>query len=428
MVNWHDKLSDRAQGFKTSDIRDLLKLLEQPEVVSFAGGVPDSSRFPYEKMAECMKDIMDDEKTRAGAFQYGLTEGSGQARQLVVERMQKRGVTATPEEVILTNGSQQGMDLVSRVLLNPHDTVLVERPGYLGAIQVFHAYQARMEGVPVDEEGMDPEALEEIVIRLRAEGRPPKFVYTVPNFSNPSGVTMTVQRRRRLVELAEKHDFLILEDDPYGELRFEGEFWPAVKHYDEAGRVIHLGTFSKIFLPGLRLGWVVAPRPLMERIGLARQASDLCPNAFSQRLAYEFNRRGLFDGHIAGLRRLYQEKRDAMLAALDKWAPREVSWTRPRGGFFVWLTMPEGADAGELFVKALKEEKVAYVVGRSFYCDGGGANTIRLSYSEVTPERIEEGIRRLGSVMARYLSEKGLAKTSSASAAAERGALQRVAM
>ncbi len=428
MVNWHDEFSDRARSFKTSEIRDLLKLLEQPEVISFAGGVPDAGHFPYEQMNECMKDIMNDEKTRAAAFQYGLTEGSSQARQLVAEQMQKRGVTVALDEIILTNGSQQGMDLVSRVLLNPWDTVLVERPGYLGAIQVFNAHQARMEGVPVDNEGMDPAELEEIVIRLREEGRPPKFVYTVPNFSNPSGVTMTVARRRRLVELAEQHGLLILEDDPYGELRFEGEFWPALKHFDDGGRVIHLGTFSKIFLPGLRLGWVVAPRPLMERIGLARQASDLCPNAFSQRLAYEFNQRGFFDGHIAGLRRLYQGKRDAMLAALDRWAPQEANWTRPQGGFFVWVTLPAGADGGELLVKALKEEKVAFVGGKSFHCDGGGANTIRLSYSELAPARIEEGVRRLGSAMTRYLREKGLAGGAADGLDADGGALSRAAM
>ncbi|MBE3575260.1 MAG: PLP-dependent aminotransferase family protein [Firmicutes bacterium] len=395
MTDWSGRFSHRARGFVASDIRDLLRLLSRPEVISFAGGVPASERFPVAQIAECIGDLLATPERVREAFQYGLTEGSPEMRRLLSQIMLAQGVTAPPSRILVTNGSQQGMDLLCRVLLDPGDTVLVEKPAYLGALQVFISYQADLVGIPIDEEGLSIDALQETLERLDQMQKRPKFLYLVPNYSNPTGVSLSLERRQALVRLAQERDLIVVEDNPYGEIRFEGNSQPPLSALADSEQVIYLGTFSKVFLPGLRLGWLVAPPALMERLVLAKQAADLCTNSFGQALAVEYARRGYLTPHVEELQGVYRERRDAMLAALDRFAPDCIQWTRPQGGFFIWVRLPQGWDARELLAECLEQEQVAYVAGKAFYCDEDGANTLRLSYSEVPPSRIEQGIRRL---------------------------------
>jgi 2-aminoadipate transaminase len=403
---WTDRFAQRTGRMTSSAIRELLKLVEDPEMISFAGGMPAPELFPREELAQATIRVLEEQSHLA--LQYGATEGCRPLRELLVRHMARYGIEVGTENVLVTTGSQQALDLVGKLLLNPGDRVAVEEPTYLGALQAFTAYQAEYLPVPIDDDGMRVDLLEEA---LRAA---PKFVYVLPNFQNPGGVTLSLPRRRRLVELAAHYGTPIVEDDPYGQLRYEGTHLPPLVKLDAdlhagngAGRfrgaVLYLGTLSKTLAPGLRIGWVVAPAEVVARLAQMKQGADLHTSTFAQMVAYETARGGFLDRHVRRLREAYRARRDAMLDALARHFPPGVRWTRPQGGLFLWVTLPSPLDAATVLADALAA-KVAFVPGSSFHPRGGGAATMRLNFSYCAPEVIEEGIRRLGAVLGRHRS------------------------
>ncbi len=402
---WSDRFALRTHGMTSSAIRELLKLTANPEIISFAGGLPAPEVFPLEEIRAAADRVIGEHGRNA--LQYGPTEGCLPLRELLCRHMGRYGIEVTPANILITSGAQQGLDLLGKLFINSGDRILTEQPTYLGALQAFTAYQARYITVPVDDDGLRTDLLEDA---LRAG---PKFMYVLPNFQNPAGVTLSLERRWQLVELASHYGVPIVEDDPYGQLRYEGEHLPplvkldAVYHGNETGRpfhgdVIYLGTLSKTLAPGLRLGWMVAPEEVMVRLVQMKQGADLHTSTFGQMLAYEVARGGFLDRHVRRIRAVYGERRNAMLTAMDRHFPPEVLWTRPRGGLFLWATLPEGMDSKALLAEALKE-KVAFVPGDAFHANGGGERTMRLNFSYCTPEVIEEGIRRLGMVIGRKM-------------------------
>jgi 2-aminoadipate transaminase len=335
----------------------------------------------------------------AEALQYGPTEGFEETVDCILQVMGAEGMLPDPEDLIVTTGGQQAIDLVCKTLIDPGDVVICEAPTYPGAVPTLCSYEAEVIQVETDDEGMKVDELPELLARLAGEGRRPKFIYSVPTFQNPAGVTLSKERRRRLVELAREHEILVLEDNPYGLLRFEGEPEPSLYSLDGGDYVLYTGTFSKILSPGIRIGWVVAPPPVLEKIGLGKQASDLCTSTLTQYFVREYFADGLWQDYIADLVEIYRARRDAMLEALDKHFPAQAEWTRPAGGLFVWATMPDYIDTTDLLAKALNEN-VAFVPGRAAYVDGRGAASMRLNFSGSNEEEIGEGIRRIGGVVA----------------------------
>jgi 2-aminoadipate transaminase len=399
---WEERYALRMGRMRSSIIRELLKLTERPEVISFAGGLPAPEVFPIQEFRAAADRVLSEHGPEA--LQYSTTEGYRPLREMIARHTARYGIVAKPENVLITSGSQQALDLLGRVFLNPGDRILVERPTYLGALQAWNAYQAEYIGVPMDDEGLRTDYLEEA---LRAG---PKFIYALPNFQNPTGVTLSLERRRRLVELAAEAGVPIIEDDPYGQLRYEGEHLPPLvvlegqlhSNDDEccySGNVIYLSTFSKTLAPGLRLGWVIAPTEVINRLVQAKQGADLHTSTFIQMVAYEVARGGFLDRHVREIRAVYRARRDAMLAALEEYFPEGVRWTHPQGGLFLWATLPAGLDAQELLPLALEREKVAFIPGGPFFPDEPEQNTMRLNFSYLPPERIAEGIRRLGRVL-----------------------------
>ena len=404
---WSDRFAQRTQRMTSSVIRELLKLTEQPDVISFAGGLPAPEVFPYAEIDEATQHVL--ELSGKTALQYAATEGYLPLRELLVRHMSRYGIRVKPSNVMITSGSQQGLDLIGRLFLNPGDRILTESPTYLGALQAWSAYQADYLTVPIDDEGLDVDRLE---AQLRGG---PKFIYVLPNFQNPAGVTLSLQRRRRLVELAAHYGTPIVEDDPYGQLRYEGEHLPPIvqidaEHHDCAseftGNVLYLSTLSKTLAPGLRVAWVVAPESVIARLVQMKQGADLHTSTFCQMVAYEVARYGFLDRHVRRIREVYGERRQAMLAALARHMPEGIHWTRPQGGLFLWLTLPEGLDSSSLLHAALEQEKVAFVPGAPFFPKGGGERTCRLNFSYCRPELIEEGVRRLASVIERELTRR----------------------
>jgi 2-aminoadipate transaminase len=402
---WSDRYALRTRGMTSSAIRELLKLTADPEVISFAGGLPAPEVFPIAEIEAATHRVLAEHGPQA--LQYSATEGVLPLRELLVRHMARYGIEVTPANVVVTTGSQQALDLIGKLFINSGDRILTEEPTYLGAIQAFTAYQAQYLTVPIDDDGLCLDRLEEA---LRGG---PKFLYVRPNFQNPAGVTLSLERRRRLVELASRYGAPIVEDDPYGQLRYEGDHLPPLVKLDAehhgagngkpfTGGVIYLGTLSKTLAPGLRIGWVVAPEEVAARLVQMKQGADLHSSTFCQMVAYETARGGFLDTHVRHIRRVYRERRDAMLAALERHSPDGVRWTHPQGGLFLWVTLPKGQDSAELLREALKE-KVAFVPGHSFHPLGGGANTMRLNFSYCPPAAIEEGIRRLGRVLERRL-------------------------
>jgi 2-aminoadipate transaminase len=390
----------------SSIIRELLKLTEQHDIISFAGGLPAPEVFPVTEMEAAAQRVL--EQHGAAALQYSPTEGYRPLRELVARHMRRYGIKVTPDHVLITTGSQQALDLIGKLLINPGDRILTEEPTYLGALQAFTSYQAEYVTVPIDDDGLQIDRLEEA---LRVG---PKFLYILPNFQNPSGVTLSLERRRRLVELANTYGTPIVEDDPYGQLRYEGEHLPPLVKLDAefhrsgngengfTGNVLYLSTLSKTLAPGLRVGWIVAPQEEIHRLVQMKQGTDLHTSTFTQVLAYETARGGFLDRHVRDIRKVYGERRGAMLEALERHFPPQVHWTRPQGGLFLWVRLPRGFDAAQLLEQAL-QEKVAFVPGASFFPAGGGDETLRLNFSYCTPKVIEEGIRRLGLVVKRFL-------------------------
>lgn len=397
---WTLRYAQRTKGIRSSAIRELLKFTQRPEVISFAGGLPASEVFPTERFREACCRVL--EKQANLALQYGATEGYEPLRDMIARHIARYGIKAKSENVLITSGSQQALDLIGKLLLNPGDRVLVEAPTYLGALQAFTVYGADYLSVPSDDDGLRSDLLE---TPLRSG---PKFMYVLPNFQNPGGTTLSEGRRHELVLLADKYGIPIVEDDPYGQLRYEGEHLTPLVVLDREnlrrdngysiGNVIYLSTFSKTLAPGLRLGWIVAPPEVISKLVQLKQGADLHSSTFVQMVAHEVARDNFLDEHVKLIRRVYRERRDVMLDALGQYFPPEVTWTRPKGGLFLWVTLPEGADAQKLFEEAVREN-VAFVPGDCFYAPNGhsgdGRRHLRLNFSAAPPDQIREGIRRL---------------------------------
>jgi 2-aminoadipate transaminase len=389
--------ASRTKVMRSSAMRDLMAITARPEVISLAGGLPDTSTFPPKSFAAQMTRIA--QESAAEALQYGPTEGFEETKDCILEVMAAQGMLPDPEDVIVTTGGQQAIDLVAKTLVDPGDVVICEAPTYPGAVPVFCSYEAEVIQVECDTDGMRIDELERLLERLRGEGRRPKFIYSVPTFQNPAGVTMSFERRARLVELARMHELLVVEDSPYGLLRYSGEPLPSLYQLDGGDFVIYLGTFSKILSPGIRLGWAVAPPPVMEKIVLGKQAADLCSSTLTQYFVREYFAEGNWRQYIEDLVEIYRQRRDTMLAALDEHFPAEATWTKPEGGLFIWATLPEYIDTGDLLAKALRAD-VAFVPGQAAYVDERGKNSMRLNFSGVTEDEIREGIRRIGKTIA----------------------------
>jgi 2-aminoadipate transaminase len=398
--------SSRTHNMKASEIRELLKLTEKPNIISFAGGLPNPSTFPVHEVLEATGRVLRDHAK--SALQYSTTEGVTVLREAVAEHLQADGMRVHPDDVLITNGSQQGLDLLGRVFLDKGDTVIVANPTYLGALQSFNYFGARYATAESDADGIIPDSVEATLKRLKKEGIRPKFLYVVPTFANPTGTTVSLARRRRLIELAHEHDLLIVEDDPYGKLRFDGDALPTIHSLDKGeGRVIYLGTFSKILVPGFRLAWSVAPPDVTRKMVISKQSVDLCTNAFTQYIAADLLGSGLIDKHLPEIIKLYRGKRDIMLKGMDRHFPKESTrWTRSQGGLFTWAELPRHVNTIEM-LKAAIERDVAYVPGKSFYPDPKeGFNTMRLNFSHPTDEKMKAGVERLGEVIAEWAAKK----------------------
>lgn len=403
-TSWDNRFAQRTQRMKGSVIRELLKFTEEPDVISFAGGMPAPDAFPIKEFAAACNHILTEQGDLA--LQYGSTDGYYPLREMIMRQSSRYGIEITPENILITSGSQQGLDLLGKIFINPGDRIVVENPTYVGALQAWNAYGAEFIPVPFDEEGMITSELEKT---LRSS---PKFIYVLPNFQNPTGVTLSFERRLQLIELSEKYGVPVVEDDPYGQLRFEGEHQPSIVVLDSqtraqehcySGNVIYLGTFSKTLSPGLRLAWVIAPTEVIHKLINAKQGTDLHTSTFNQMIAYEVGKDGFINEHVKYIRKIYRERRDVMLDTLTEHMPEEVKWTHPQGGLFLWLTLPECINSRELLEEALKF-KVAFVPGDSFYAQGGHYNTMRLNFSNPTPEMINEGIGRLAKAIKQFIA------------------------
>jgi 2-aminoadipate transaminase len=393
-THWDDKFCDRCQAMSSSIIREILKFTQMPEVISFAGGLPAPELFPVREFEEACTHVL----STAGeeALQYGLTEGYTPLKEALAEKMQKYGVPAEPQNILLTNGSQQALDLIGRIFIGDGDVIATGKPTYLGALQAWKVYRPKIIGIPVDEDGMQVDALEDVVKRESV-----KFIYVLPNFHNPMGVTLSRERREKLVRVAARYGVPIIEDDPYGELRFEGEdITPIVVMHKE--NVLYLSTFSKILAPGIRLGWAVAPEKIIKKLVQAKQATDLHTSTFIQMIVHDIVKRGILKAHSKEIRKVYGERRHIMTSAMDEFFPEGVHWTKPEGGLFMWAIAPEHINTMDLLEKAV-DEKVAYVPGQVFYPDDSGTNTMRLNFSNARSELIPEGIERLGRVLERAI-------------------------
>jgi 2-aminoadipate transaminase len=404
LERYADLFAERTQVMRSSAMRDLMAVTARPEVISLAGGLPDTSTFPPQTFAAQMTRIA--QESAAEALQYGPTEGFEETVDCILQVMGAEGMLPDHEDVIVTTGGQQAIDLVCKTLVDPGDVVICEAPTYPGAVPVFCSYQADVVQIECDADGMRIDELEDVLAKLAAEGRRPKFVYSVPSFQNPAGVTMSMERRQRLVELARQHEILVVEDSPYGLLRFSGEPLPPLYQLDGGDFVIYIGTLSKILSPGIRLGWAVAPPPVMAKIVLGKQASDLCTSTLTQYFVREYFAEGRWRNYIASLVDIYRRRRDTMLAALRDHFPAEATWTEPEGGMFIWATLPEYIDTSDLLARALRDD-VAFVPGQAAYVDERGQSSMRLNFSGVDEREIEEGVRRIGKVVAEQMELYG---------------------
>ena len=403
---WEYRYAHRMQKMGSSVIRELLKYAEQPDIISFAGGLPAPEVFPVKEFQAACNVVLAEQG--AQALQYSTTEGHRPLREMIARHATRYMVPVTPENILITSGSQQALDFIGRVFVNRGDYIVVESPTYLGALQAWNAYGAQYIPVPMDEDGMIVEDLE---AALRYG---PKFIYLLPNFQNPSGATLSLERRKKVIELADKYGVPIVEDDPYGQLRYEGEHIPSIVQLDSAfrgyddgcysGNVIYMSTFSKLLAPGLRLAWVIAPEQVIRKLVMTKQGADLHTSSFNQYVAYEVGKGGFLDEHVKVIRATYKERRDVMLEMMDELFPPGVRWTHPQGGMFLWGILPEHMDSAEVLKVAL-QRKVAFVPGASFHATGGGHNTMRLNFSYSRPEIIREGIARLGTTLKELLHQ-----------------------
>jgi 2-aminoadipate transaminase len=398
-IDWESRLAQRAQRMQSSVIRELLKFTVQPDIISFAGGLPAPEMFPIREFQEACQHIL--ETDGPASLQYSPTEGFYPLKEYLAETMSKYGIMVEPENILLVNGSQQGLDLVGKLFVDPDACVACSRPTYLGALQAWNAYQASYCTIPMDENGT---LVEELEAQLKG-GMRPRFIYELPNFHNPAGNTLSLKRREHLARLVQEYDLVLIEDDPYGELRFEGEdLTPLFRLAPE--RTIYLSTFSKTLAPGIRLAWIVAPKPIILRLIQAKQGADLHTGTFVQMVANDICQRGILRQHVRKIRRVYSERRDTMLDAIAEHLPEEVSYTKPMGGLFLWVRAPEAIDTRTLLTRAV-QAKVAYVPGFAFYPgEEGGSHSMRLNFSNASPEMINEGIFRLGRAMKEELARK----------------------
>jgi len=403
---WGDRFAQRTQRMKSSAIRDLLKFAEDPDIISFGGGMPAPDAFPIKEFTEACNRVLQTQSSQA--LQYGATDGYLPLREMIAKQSGRYGIEVTPANILITTGSQQALDLIGKIFINPGDHIIVENPTYVGALQAMNAYEAEYLPVPTDDEGMITTELEKC---LRSG---PKFMYVLPNFQNPTGVTLSFERRLQLIELSERYGVPVIEDDPYGQLRYEGDNLPPIEVLDSqmraqdgcySGNVIYTSTFSKTLSPGIRLAWVIAPVEVIQKLILAKQGTDLHTATLNQMIAYEVGKDGFINEHVKFIRKLYKERRDVMLEALEEHMPEGVQWTHPQGGLFLWVTLPECIDSRELLTEALKF-KVAFVPGCSFFPDGSHPNTMRLNFSYSNTDLIIEGIRRLARAIKEFIAKK----------------------
>jgi 2-aminoadipate transaminase len=402
MVNFDEFYSDRAGKMRKSEIRELLKVTQDPEIISFAGGLPNPLSFPIPDLKIIVQNVLNNHGKVA--LQYGATQGVNELREIISERSHKEGMTmgASPENIMITSGSQQALDAVGKVFLNPGDIAIVGLPSYLGGINAFRSYEANLIGVPLDKDGMQMDLLEEKIKELIKQDQSVKFIYTIPTFQNPAGTVLPESRRKKMIEIAHEYNLLIIEDDPYSKLRYDTTPIKPIKAFDDEGRVIYMSTFSKILAPGLRLAWLIASEEVMRKLALCKQAQDLCSAPFSQYIAYEYMKNGSMDLHIMKICEMYKPKRDIMMDSMKLYFPEGYICNRPKGGMFAWATLPEQIDTEAMFLDAFKE-KVAYVHGKAFCVDGGGGSSMRLNFSYSTNEQLDEGMKRLGTVIERKM-------------------------
>jgi 2-aminoadipate transaminase len=384
----------RARGMVSSEIRALFSVANRPEVVSLAGGSPNISGLPLDSVAQVLGDLVAERGTIA--MQYSVAQGDVTLREQITEVMRPTGIEASPDDVVVTVGSQQALDLVTRIFCDPGDTVICEAPSYVGALGVFASFQCNVVHVEMDADGLVPEHLDNALTQAAAAGRPAKLLYTIPSYHNPMGVSLSPERRPRILEICRRHDVLVIEDDPYGLLGFDGEVFRALRADDP--RVVYLGSFSKTFAPGFRVGWVLAPHAVRDKLVLAQESATLCPPTFSQAAVSTYLAKHDWMGQIKKFREMYRERRDAMLESLADLMPASTRWTTPTGGFYVWVTLPDGLDSKAMSPRAITA-RVAYVPGTAFYADGFGGRSLRLSYCFPPPDRIREGVRRLAAVI-----------------------------
>jgi 2-aminoadipate transaminase len=399
--HYTDLYANRAKRMRASEIRELLKLTHRPEIISFAGGLPNPEAFPVERIREIACDLIKSNPGRI--FQYGSTEGTLELREQIAIRLKRVwNIDGDADNVVVTVGSQQGLDLLGRLFIGNSSIIIMEAPTYLGALNAFRIWEPTIVSIPLDERGMDIDKLEENLGAMQKHGANLKFLYTVPTFHNPAGVCMDLSRRKKLIDLAHEFDFLIVEDDPYGELRYNGDPLPTLKSIDKEERVIYLGTFSKTLVPGFRIAWTFGPKPVIQKLVVAKQAVDLCTPPFNQHIAMEYLKRGYIDEHLKNILALYGRKQKLMLKAMKDHMPSEyISWTEPDGGMFLWATLDESIDTVEMLPDAIADN-VAYVNGNAFFADGSGANCMRINFTHPADDRIVIGVQRLAKVIEKW--------------------------
>jgi len=395
-VEWSNFFSRRTKNITGSQIRQFFALTEKPEVISFAGGFPGNEFFPQEEIASSLAHLVREDSTQA--LQYSPTEGSYELRKVLSEKMSRDGKLCDVENLIITDGSQQGLDLLARIFINSGEPVLVEEPAYIGGMSAFKSYGGITVGIDMDDEGPVPSSLEQAIKKHSSEGKRPKLFYTVPNFHNPTGITTSLKRRFEILAIASHYDLAIIEDNPYGDLYYDQDVPLSYKALDREDRVIYLGSYSKILIPGIRIGWLAAPGPIVEKISMAKQTADLCSSSLGQQLAYRLSREGYVEKHIFNLRNMYRAKRDAMLSAMDRYFPAGIEYSRPGGGFFIWVNFPSYYPSSKELLEMALQQNVAFVHGEGFSSNGGGLHSARFSFSQPCINDINFGIKVLGEI------------------------------